>query len=172
MGGGGSQEAARRWASAVWNWARDPPPNLGRPQLAGTPPKEELAQPMMALLVAQQIKEGGGAGPEISGRGPEISGRGPEISGRGPEISGGGAEISGGGPEISGGSPEISGRGPEITGGGAKIIGGGEMKLIGGEPKLIGGGAAKRDPEMEAMEEWGAQRMLAHLKVIQHPLIN
>eukprot|EP00076_Gallus_gallus_P036393 XP_025001931.1 N-acylglucosamine 2-epimerase isoform X1 [Gallus gallus] len=77
-------EAAQRWALAVWRWARDPPPALGRPQLMGTPPKEELAVPLMAVVVAQQNERrgGGGGGAQIGGGDPTTGG-GPTTMGGG-----------------------------------------------------------------------------------------
>ncbi|XP_039571300.1 N-acylglucosamine 2-epimerase [Passer montanus] len=45
----------RRWAEAVWGWARGAPLEGGRPQLAGTPPQQALAQALMVLTVGLQL---------------------------------------------------------------------------------------------------------------------
>ncbi|XP_068780307.1 N-acylglucosamine 2-epimerase isoform X1 [Struthio camelus] len=52
--------AAREWTAAVARWAREAPQELGRPQLAGAPPHEALAVPMMVLGLAEQLRDGGG----------------------------------------------------------------------------------------------------------------
>uniref|UniRef100_A0A8U8BVX0 N-acylglucosamine 2-epimerase n=1 Tax=Geospiza parvula TaxID=87175 RepID=A0A8U8BVX0_GEOPR len=46
---------ARRWAGAVWGWARGAPMELGRPRFSGTPPQQALAQAMMVLKVGLQL---------------------------------------------------------------------------------------------------------------------
>ncbi|XP_041265931.1 N-acylglucosamine 2-epimerase [Onychostruthus taczanowskii] len=46
---------ARRWAEAVWGWARGAPMELGRPRFAGTPPQQALAQALMVLKVGLQL---------------------------------------------------------------------------------------------------------------------
>ncbi|XP_025914950.1 N-acylglucosamine 2-epimerase, partial [Apteryx rowi] len=52
--------AAREWMAAVARWAREAPQELGRPQLAGAPPHEALAVPMMVLGLAEQLRDGDG----------------------------------------------------------------------------------------------------------------
>ncbi|XP_067171170.1 N-acylglucosamine 2-epimerase [Apteryx mantelli] len=54
------QAAAREWMAAVARWAREAPQELGRPQLAGAPPHEALAVPMMVLGLAEQLRDGDG----------------------------------------------------------------------------------------------------------------
>ncbi|XP_072776331.1 N-acylglucosamine 2-epimerase isoform X2 [Taeniopygia guttata] len=46
---------ARRWAGAVWGWARGAPMELGRPRFSGTPPQQALAQALMVLKVGLQL---------------------------------------------------------------------------------------------------------------------
>ncbi|XP_066426544.1 N-acylglucosamine 2-epimerase isoform X3 [Molothrus aeneus] len=46
---------ARRWAGAMWGWARGAPMELGRPRFSGTPPQQALAQAMMVLKVGLQL---------------------------------------------------------------------------------------------------------------------
>ncbi|XP_062456771.1 N-acylglucosamine 2-epimerase [Rhea pennata] len=52
------QAAAREWMAAVARWAREAPEELGRPRLAGAPPHEALAVPMMVLGLAEQLRDG------------------------------------------------------------------------------------------------------------------
>ncbi|XP_069739046.1 N-acylglucosamine 2-epimerase [Phaenicophaeus curvirostris] len=50
--------AGRSWALALLGWVRGAPLELGPPQFSGSPPRQALALPLMALTVAEQLLGG------------------------------------------------------------------------------------------------------------------